>query len=134
MAQSKDKVEERQTELKKRAIEVAPQIYHYKWIAASIGIDEKTLQRYREADPDFDGQLNQARSDFISRNMRKAKPDFLLQTADRETFGERKKLDVSIDPVSKILEGYGLIKDGKLIEGELDDRQDDGAVPPAPEE
>lgn len=134
MAETPEGIEKKQSELKARAIEAAPIIYHYKWIAASIGIDEKTLQRYREADPVFDGQLNQARADFISKNMRKSRPDFLLQTADRETFGDKKQVDVTINPVEQLLEGYGLTKDGKLIEGELDDRQDDDAVSTAPQE
>lgn len=134
MAETPEATEKKQAELKARALEAAPVIYHYKWIAASIGIDEKTLQRYRDADPEFDGQLNQKRADFIKKNMHKARPDFLLQTSDRETFGDKKQLEVTINPVKQILEGYGLTQNGQLIEGELDDRQDDDAVSTAPQE
>lgn len=126
--------EKKQAELKARALEAAPIIYHYKWIAATIGIDESTLHRWKNEDEEFASQLHQARAGFIKNNMRKAKPDFLLQTSDRETFGDKKKLEVTINPVQEILEGYGLTKNGQLIEGELDDRQDDDAVSPASQE
>jgi len=74
------------------------------------------LQRWREADPDFDGQLNQARSDFINKNMRKAKPEFLLETADREIFGRKEQVNVSLDFRDKVIATYGEIEEGKINE------------------
>jgi hypothetical protein len=98
---------EKQAEQKQLAIAVATSIYHYKWIAASVGIDEKTLQRFRENDADFDGKLDQARADFINKNMRKARPDFLLETADRETFGRKQEVAVTGNAIQAIIDKYG---------------------------
>lgn len=103
-------------QIKELILNSARVVYHYKWIAASVGIDEKTLQRWREADPDFDGQLNQARSDFINKNMRKAKPEFLLETADREIFGRKEQVNVSLDFRDKVIATYGEIEEGKINE------------------
>lgn len=105
-----DKVAVRQAEQKQLAIAVATSIYHYKWIAASVGVDEKTITNWREADPDFSYQLDQARAEFINKNMRKARPDFLLETADRKTFGKQEKVELIIDtdPVAEILKAAGL--------------------------
>lgn len=128
------KIDEKQEELKARAVAAAPVIYHYKWIAASIGIDESTLHRWKNDDEEFASQLHQARAGFIKKNMAKARPDFLLQTSDRDTFGDKKQVDITVKPIETLLEGYGLTKDGKLIEGELDDREDDEPVPgPSPD-
>lgn len=103
-------------QIKELILNSARVVYHYKWIAASVGIDEKTLQRWREADPDFDGLLNQARSDFINKNMRKAKPEFLLETADREVFGRKEQVNVSLDFRDKVIATYGEIEEGKINE------------------
>lgn len=103
-------------QIKELILNSARVVYHYKWIAASVGIDEKTLQRWREADPDFDDQLNQARSDFINKNMRKAKPEFLLETADREIFGRKEQVNVSLDFRDKVIATYGEIEEGKINE------------------
>ena len=83
-------------ELKEQIFNSARVIYHYKWVAASVGISEKTLERWREANPDFDGQLDQARSDFIRDNLKKARPDFKLETADREIFGKQQEVKVRL--------------------------------------
>lgn len=119
---------------KEQMIAIADSLFHYKWIAKSVGITDETLKDWRDEDEEFSHGLEEARTRFIKNNMRKAKPDFLLQTADRQIFGDKKQLDVKINTVQEILEGYGLTKDGKLIEGELDDRQDDDAVSAAPQE
>ena len=101
------KVAARQAEQKTLAIAVASSIYHYKWIAASVGIDEETFRRWRENDADFEGRLNQERSHFINKNMRKARPDFLLETADRETFGRKQEVAVTGNAIQAIIDKYG---------------------------
>jgi hypothetical protein len=101
------KVAARQAEQKTLAIAVASSIYHYKWIAASVGIDEETFRRWRENDADFEGRLNQERSHFINKNMRKARPDFLLETADRETFGRKQEVAVTGNAIQEIIDKYG---------------------------
>lgn len=112
---------EKQADQKKLAIAVATSIYHYKWIARAVGIAERTLENWRKDDQAFCDGLEQARAEFINKNMRKAKPDFLLQTADRETFGIKQEVELSGNVVQDILKGYGL-------KGESDDRKADGTV------
>lgn len=94
-------------ELKEQIFNSARVIYHYKWVAASVGISEKTLERWREANPDFDGQLDQARSDFIRDNLKKARPDFKLETADREIFGKQQEVKVTGNAIQAIIDKFG---------------------------
>ena len=98
---------EKQAETKKLAIAVATSIYHYKWIAASVGIAERTLLDWRTDDKDFCDRLDQARAEFINKNMRKARPDFLLETADRETFGRKQEVAVTGNAIQAIIDKYG---------------------------
>ena len=109
---------------KEAAIGVAASIYHYKWIAHSIGVSEDTLKRMRDDDPEFADRLNQERARFIDKNMRKARPEFLLESADREIFGARAKIELdTTNPIRMMVEKFGLDK----IEGG-DDGKDDGDV------
>lgn len=94
-------------ELKEQILNSAKVIYHYKWVAASVGIAEKTLERWRNDDKDFNGQLDQARSDFIRENLKKAKPDFKLETADRETFGKQQEVKVTGNAIQAIIDKFG---------------------------
>jgi hypothetical protein len=98
---------EKQAETKKLAIAVATSIYHYKWIAASVGIHTNTLMNWLEEDTDFCEQLDQSRATFINKNMRKARPDFLLETADRETFGRKQEVAVTGNAIQAIIDKYG---------------------------
>jgi hypothetical protein len=100
-----DKVAERQAEQKKLAIALATSIYHYKWIAAGVGIHETTIHDWLKNDKDFASQLDQARSSFINKNMRKAKPDFLLETADREIFGRKQDITSNGQSINIIVDG-----------------------------
>lgn len=106
-AEKIDKVAVRQAEQKTLAIAVATSIYHYKWIAASVGITEDALKIWRDTDKDFSDRLDQARSQFINKNMRKARPDFLLETADRETFGRKQEVAVTGNAIQAIIDKYG---------------------------
>ena len=106
-AEKIDKVAVRQAEQKTLAIAVATSIYHYKWIAASVGITDDALKIWRDTDKDFSDRLEQARSQFINKNMRKARPDFLLETADRETFGKKQEVAVTGNAIQAIIDKYG---------------------------
>ena len=106
-AENIDKVAVRQAEQKTLAIAVAISIYHYKWIAASVGITEDALKIWRDNDKDFSDRLEQSRSQFINKNMRKARPDFLLETADRETFGRKQEVAVTGNAIQAIIDKYG---------------------------
>lgn len=100
---------------KQAAVGIASNLFHYRWIAAAVGITEDTLKNYRDEDKEFSEQLDQARAQFIAKNVKKARPEFLLQTADRATFGEQKKVIIE-DSMDRLLEAYGVTQDGKLIE------------------
>lgn len=94
-------------ELKEQILNSAKVIYHYKWIAASAGIAERTLENWRNEDKDFCGQLDQARSEFIRENLKRAKPDFKLETADREIFGRKQEVEVTGNAIQAIIDKYG---------------------------
>lgn len=119
--------------VKNAALVLAGQLYHYKWIAKAVGLNEDTLKLYRDEDPVFSDKLERERAGFIAKNMKKAKPEFLLQTADRNTFGEQKKIVVE-DAMDKLLEAYGITENGKLIEEGGNDRQIDEPVSGASQE
>lgn len=110
-------------ELKERIIQSAEAIFHYKWVAKSVGIDEDTLLKYRKQDKDLSDRLEEARSRFIRDNLKRARPDFKLQTADREIFGDKKEVNVTVNPVEELLKAYGIKSEGD------DDRQTDEDVP-----
>lgn len=105
-------------ELKESIVRSAEVIFHYKWVAKSVGIDEDTLLKYRTQDKDLSDRLEQARSRFIESNLKKARPDFKLETADRETFGRKEEVTVTIDPTKKILEKYGLLEGDDVTEAD----------------
>lgn len=119
--------------LKDQLEAAAEAVYHYKYIAGLCGITPQTLAEYREKDPDLLMRLNQARSKFIRNHMRKAKPDFMLQTADREIFGQKAELSITggESPIGLLLKAYD-IDPKKLSEVEKDAGQDDGAIQEAP--
>jgi hypothetical protein len=94
-------------ELKEQIFNSARVIYHYKWIAASVGVDEATLHRWKSADEIFASQLNQARADFIKDNLKKARPDFKLETADREIFGKQQEVKVTGNAIQAIIDKFG---------------------------
>lgn len=120
---------EKQAKIKELAVAVASRIYHYKWIAASVGISEKTIIEWRKADPNFESQLDQARAEFIDKNMKKARPEFLLESADRDIFGQKAKIEVEQrDPITLMIKKFGLDNIEKS-EGGKDDGQNDGDVP-----
>jgi len=102
--------------LKEMAIELGDKLYHLKWIASAIGVDEKTIYNWLKNDEQFSSRLNQARAGFIQNNMRKAKPDFLLETADRETFGSRQQHDINLNVFAEIIAKYGGNVEGVISE------------------
>lgn len=114
-------------ELKEQILNSAKVIYHYKWIAASVGIAERTLENWRNEDKDFCGQLDQARSEFIRENLKRAKPDFKLETADREIFGRKQEVEVTGNAIQAIIDKYG----GSEGVDEVPPATEDESRPPA---
>lgn len=94
-------------ELTEQILNSARVIYHYKWIAASVGIAESTLHDWKNDDKYFASQLDQARASFIRENLKRAKPDFKLETADRETFGRKQEVEVTGNAIQAIIDKYG---------------------------
>lgn len=72
------------------AIGVAEQVYHYKLIARSVNRDEDTLLNWRKNDPVFSDRLQEARTRFLHKKMKIAKPEFLLERLEPEIFGAPK--------------------------------------------
>lgn len=94
-------------ELKDRIVQSAEVIFHYKWVAKSVGIDEDTLLKYRSQDKDLADRLEEARSRFIKENLKRARPDFKLETADREIFGKKVEVSGGEDAIKIIIDKYG---------------------------
>jgi hypothetical protein len=94
-------------ELTEQILNSARVIYHYKWIAASVGIAESTLHDWKNDNEHFASQLDQARASFIRENLKKARPDFKLETADRETFGRKQEVAVTGNAIQAIIDKYG---------------------------
>lgn len=112
---------EKQAKQKELALGLAPTIFHYKWIARGAGITDDTLKKFRDEDPEFSEQLELERTRFIDKNMKRARPEFLLESADREIFGAKAKLEIgTTNPIRMMVEKFGLDK----IEGGNDDGQE----------
>jgi len=79
--------------LKGIAIAAAEMVYHYKLIARSVNRDEDTLLKWRDADPEFSDSLEQGRHRFLEKNIKSARPEFLLERLEPELFKERKEID-----------------------------------------
>lgn len=91
--------------LKGIAIASAEVVYHYKLIARSINRDEDSLLVWRNTDQAFSDSLEQGRSRFIEKNMKIARPEFLLERLEPELFKERKESNVTVQEVVPILGG-----------------------------
>jgi hypothetical protein len=77
--------------LKAIAVAAAETVYHYKLIGRAVGRSEDALRVWRDEDEDFSARLEQGRSRFIEKNMKAAKPEFLLERLEPELFKERKE-------------------------------------------
>ncbi len=97
---------------KEKAILNAPSLYNYRLIARSVGVDEDTLIRWRNADKAFAEELDLARSVFIKSQMAKAKPEFLLERMEKDIFAPPKQETVTttIDPVMILLQKFGVME------------------------
>lgn len=92
--------EEKVALTKTEAIIHAESFYHYKLIARASGITDETMKTYRDEDPEFSHKLEQARTRFLNKNMRKAKPEFLLERLEPELFKQRNESELNVNGVS----------------------------------
>lgn len=90
-------LEQKQAFIKTQAIIHGESFYHYKLIARAAGITDDTLKKYRDEDSEFSEQLEQARTRFIRKNMKNAKPEFLLERLEPELFKERKEWEGNLN-------------------------------------
>lgn len=94
---AKDKTQEELHEeiktLKAVAIASAEAVYHYRLISRSINRDEDTLIKWRKDDPEFSERLEEARFRFINKQVRKSKPEFLLERLEPDVFKQRTEQD-----------------------------------------
>lgn len=110
---AKETLAEKQFRIKESAIIWAESLYAYKLICRAIGITEETMIKWRKDDQDFSDRLEMSRVKFLNRNMRKAKPEFLLERLELEHFKQRTESDVRVELPSPILGGASVKdKDG----------------------
>ncbi len=102
-------LENKQAALKVQAIIHAESLYHYKLIARAVGITDETLKTYRDDDEEFSHELEQARTKFLQKRIKQARPEFLLERLEPELFKERKELEVDIP--KPILGGLSVYRD-----------------------
>lgn len=81
--------------LKSIAIAAAEVVYHYKLIARAVNRNEDSLLVWRNEDQEFSDAIEQGRHRFIEKNMKIARPEFLLERLEPELFKERKEQDIN---------------------------------------
>jgi hypothetical protein len=82
------------------AITWAENLYHYKLVGRAVGLDEDTLKKWRDKDPKFADELEQARTRFLNKHVRKARPEFLLERLEPDIFKERKDITSDDKPLA----------------------------------
>jgi len=102
-----------------------------KYAAMAIGRDEKTIIRWRNEDTDFANRVDQARSAWVRKKVNKTRAEFALERLEKDIFSEKKIIEGGDNPIRILLQAYG-IDPVKISEGEIDDGQNDGAIPEAP--
>lgn len=85
------------------AIIWAENLYAYKLVARAVGLTEETLIDWRKKDKDFSDQLEVARTRFLNKQVRKAKPEFLLERLEPEQFKQRMDVTSGDKPMTTAL-------------------------------
>lgn len=88
-------------------------LYAYKLAARAVGLTDETFKAWRDKDPDFSAEVEQARTRFLNKQVRKAKPEFLLERLEPEQFKQR--MDVTSDdkPLTTALVEFAVAKGKK---------------------
>jgi len=96
-------------EKKKIALDYYRGLPVYKYAAQAAGTSIETLTRWRNEDPEFDRQLEEAGSSFYGRQARRLKPEFMVERLDKEVWSPPKQeVGVTVDAVGEILKGFGI--------------------------
>lgn len=104
---AKDKTQEELREeiatLKRVAIASAEAVYHYRLISRSISRSEDTLADWRKDDPEFSRELEEARFRFLNKQVKRAKPEFLLERLEPDVFKQRTETKFDGDGVTQLV-------------------------------
>lgn len=107
---------EKQTRLKESAVLWAESLYAYKLICRAIGITEDTLKKYRNEDTDFSDRLEQSRTRFLNKQIKKARPEFLLERLESEHFKQRTESKTEIILPKPIMDMTDVLTDNSNSE------------------
>lgn len=80
-----------------------------KYACANAGISDETLSNWLKDDKEFLDKFQEAKSKFFSSKASRAKPEFLLERLDRETFGQKEE-GGNINIIQLILEKYNAVE------------------------
>lgn len=86
---------EKRVKQKADAIVWAGQLYHYKLIARAVGLTDDTLKKWRDEDDDFSDSIEQERTRFLSKHIKRSRPEFLLERLEPDLFKQRTEQELS---------------------------------------
>ncbi len=86
-----------------------------KYACANAGISDETLSNWLKEDKEFLERFKEAEAKFFHNKATKAKPEFLLERLDKETFGQKQEINVSLDFRDKVIQKYSATE-GKIDE------------------
>ncbi len=108
-------LEEKIAIAKEHAVVWAEQLYHYKLVARAVGYTDETIKDWRDADPEFSHQIQEARTRFLHTRITAAKPEFVLERLEPEIFKDRSDKNINIVMPTPILGGAST----KQVEAEV---------------
>lgn len=80
-------------DLKTKIPEFLERFPFYKYAAKAYGISEDTLKRMRDDDKEFADRCEASRVQGLIKYANKANPEFMLASAEPETFGKKNNDD-----------------------------------------
>ena len=97
-------LKQKQARLKSEAVLNAENFYHYDLIARATGMTDDTLKKYRDEDKEFSDELEKSRTRFIHKNMKRSRPEFLLERLAKDIFKQATEQDVKVEMPAPIME------------------------------
>lgn len=64
----------------------------HKWACKAVKISQKTSERWRKDDQDFDDQCEARIATWVGKTLKQAKAEFKLERIMKDDFAERKEL------------------------------------------
>lgn len=99
--------------LKERYIDYYRECPIHKYAAANIGRNEDTVINWRKRDSNFEARVQEAKSEWIRRNVKQTRAEFKLERLEKELFAERKEVIGSVDMRLLGLQTMGLADETK---------------------